>query len=353
MSKLIKKRYQRVILLFVLGIIVVVVGYVRGQPANRDVEIEVGVAPVTQAMLTKLYNDAQALINARKTTEAIEKYKTFLTEHPTGTHVPQIYLWRGKAYVWKGEVKQGLTQYEKIIAEYPNFAQMPSVLFEMYIAYAKIKDGAQALAKLQQLIDTYPDTYMGAQARFIRGKHYYNQGAYQSAIDAYKQVLTDIEDPFKNLLWRDSALYRIANSHRKLGQYTQAIEAVQQGITATQARHQNYEQQGISTENFGADKAQAQQLLGDTYRDAGRYNEAVEAYNQLITTYPNDYNVSLALYAMAQIFSEQGKTEQAIETYQQLIARDANYRERVEKELALLNPATGENKVEKKEGLTR
>jgi tetratricopeptide (TPR) repeat protein len=259
----------------------------------------------------------------------------------------------GRAYVSKGEIKQGLTLYDKILTEYPNFVYMPAVLFEMHIAHLKARDSEKALAKLQQLIDTYPDTYMAAQARFIRGKHYYDQGVYQSAIDAYKQVLTDIEDPFKNLLWRDSALYMIAKSHRKLGQYTQAIEAVQQGTTATQSRHQNYEQQGISTENFGADKAQAQQLLGDTYRDAGRYNEAVAAYNQLITTYPNDNNVSLALYAMAQIFSEQGKTEQAIETYQQLIARDANYREQAEKEIALLNQATDPNKVEKKEGLTR
>jgi tetratricopeptide (TPR) repeat protein len=259
----------------------------------------------------------------------------------------------GRAYVSKGEIKQGLTLYDKILTEYPNFVYMPAVLFEMHIAHLKARDSEKALAKLQQLIDTYPDTYMAAQARFIRGKHYYDQGVYQSAIDAYKQVLTDIEDPFKNVLWRGIALRMIGESHQKLEQYNQAIEALQQSLDATQALQESYEQRGISTAHFGAGKAKSLRLLGDTYRDAGRYDEAIASYNQVVNTYPNDYNMPLALYAMAQIFSEQGKTEQAIETYQQLIARDANYREQAEKEIALLNQATDPNKVEKKEGLTR
>lgn len=342
MSKLIKqKMYQQVILLFVLGVILVTAGCARRQQVERDVEI------VTQPMLDKLYHDAEALKSARKTTEAIARYKIFLTQHPTGPHVPQIYSWMGRAYVWNGEIKQGLTLFEKLIAEYPNCAQVPGVLFDMHLAHLSAKEDEKALAKLQQLIDTYPDTYMGAQARFIRGKYYYNRGAYQNAIEASKQVLTDIKDPFKSLLWRGMALQVIGESHRKLKQYEQAIEAVKQSIDAIQALQENYKQQGMSTENFGGARAQARRLLGDTYRDAGRYDEAVSSYNHVINTYPNDYNTPLALYAMAQIFSEQGKTEQAIEIYQQLVARDANYRERVEKEIALLNQASGENKTEK------
>lgn len=350
LSKLVThKMYQRVILLFVLGV-VVAAGYVRGQQVEKEIEIEIGVTQVTQSMLMKLYNQAEAMINARKTTEAIEKYKSFLAQHPTGPHVPQIKLWMGRAYVWKGEPQQGLIQYKKIIAEYPDFAYMPAVLYEMHLAHAQAKDNENALAKLQQLIDTYPDTHLAAQARFIRGQRYYEQGAYQSAIEAFNKVQIDTKDPFQNLLWRDSALLMIGESHRKLEQYDEAIEAVQQSITAMQAKQQSYEQQGISTEHFGAGKAQTGRILGDTYQDAGRYDEAIAKYNQVIDAYPNDYNTVLALYSKAQLFGEQGKTQKAIETYQQLIAWDANYTERAEKEIALLNQAAGENKAEEAKG---
>ena len=114
MSKLIKqKMYQGVILLFVLGVIVVAVGCVHRQQADREVE-------VTQPMLDKLYYDAEALKSARKTTEAIARYKIFLAQHPAGAHVPRIYSWMGRAYVWNGEIKQGLTLFEKMLARIVN-----------------------------------------------------------------------------------------------------------------------------------------------------------------------------------------------------------------------------------------
>ena len=217
MSKLIKhKIYQRVIFLLVLGIIIVTAGCVRREQGDREIEIG---ELVTQQTLMKLYDEAQGLINTRNTTEAIAKYRAFLEKQPQGAHVPQIYLWIGMAYIWKGEPKQALAQYEKIITEYPDFAHMPWVLYEMHITYTVAQENENAFAKLQQLIDTYPDTPLAAQARFIRGQNYYEQGAYQSAIEACKQVLTDIADPEMNLLWRGRALYMIGQSHRKLEQY--------------------------------------------------------------------------------------------------------------------------------------
>ena len=344
MSKLIKhKIHQRAIVLLVLGVIIVAVGCVRRQQEDRKIEIG---EPVTQPMLMKLYDEAQELIRARETTEAIARYEAFLEEYPKGAHAPQIYLWIGMAYVWKGEPKQALAQYEKIITEYSDFANMPSVLYEMYIAYTVAQEHENALAKLQQLIDAYPDTHLAAQARFIRGKNYYEQGAYQSAIEACEQVLTDITDPEKNLLWRGRALCMIGQSYRKLEQYDQAVQALQQSIGATQARQQNYKQQGINTANFDAAKAQIQRILGDTYRDAGRYDEAVALYQQIINTYPNDYHTPLVLYSMAQTLGTRGKTQQAIEVYQQLIARDSSYTEKAQKAINLLNQTSSERKEE-------
>ena len=350
MSKFVTHRiYQRLMFLLVLVVIVVLTSYVRAQKAEREIEIEIGEPAVTQAMLTKLYDDAQALINAQKTTEAITKYKTFLTEHPKGTHVPQIYSWIGRAYVWKGEPKEGIAQYEKVIAEYPDFAHMPSVLYEMYLAYAVAQEDGNASAKLQQLIDTYPNTHIAARARFIRGKRYYEQGAYQSAIEACNLVVTDIEDPDKNLLWRGIALYMKGESHRKLGQYDMAIQSLQQGITATQARQQSYAQQGISTENFDAAKAEIQRILGDTYQDAERYGEAVASYQQILNAYPDDHHIPLVLYSMAETLGKQGRTQEAIEAYQRLIARgSSDLTDQAQKRLALLNSVPGEKQEEDK-----
>ena len=342
MSKLIKhKIYQRAILLLVFGVIIVAAGCVRRQQGDKEVEIG---EPVTQPTLMKLYNEAQELIRARETTEAIAKYRVFLEKHPQGAHVPQIYLWIGMAYIWKGEPKQALAQYEKIITEYPDFAHMPWVLYEMHIAYTVAQENKNANAKLQQLIDAYPDTRLAAQARFIRGQNYYEQGAYQSTIEACKQVMTDIADPEMDLLWRGRALYMIGQSYRKLEQYDQAIQSLQQSIDATQARQQSYEQQGINTENFDAAKAQIQRILGDTYRDAERYDEAVASYQEILNAYPNDYHTPLALYSMAQTLGTQGKTQQAIAAYQQLIARDPNYTEKAQKEINLLNQAPDETR---------
>ena len=90
MSKLIKqKMYQGVILPFVLGVIVVAVGCVHRQQADRKVK-------VTQPMLDKLYYDAEALKSARKTTEAIARYKIFLAQHPTGL------MCHGSIHGWGG-----------------------------------------------------------------------------------------------------------------------------------------------------------------------------------------------------------------------------------------------------------
>lgn len=320
MTNMVKHKIYRIVIPLSILSIIIAVGYVRGQQADREIEIEIGKQAVKlEEPLAKLHDEAEKLLKAGKTAEAIAKYEEFLAQNPKGDHVPIVYLWIGGCYTWIGKPEQAIAQYEKIISGYPDFAYMPAVLYEMSIAYEISQDYDNALAKLQQIMETYPDTRMADQAQFTRGSIHYYQKKYETAIEEYKKVLTDETD--KNKHWRGLALYMMGASYWGLKQYDEAIQVLQQRI-----------------KEFGADaqNAQTQLTLGHVYHSAKHYDEAIASYNKMMKNYPKDHNVPFALYSIGQSLEAQGRTQKAIEIYQRLIERYPNYKELAQKRIDFL-----------------
>ena len=326
MARILKSRmYGIIIALSVLGIIIAV-GYVLGQQANKDriIEIEIGVKakkPVGElfkAPANKLFFDeVQQLRKAGKIEEALAKCQEFLAQNPESDLVPVVYLQMSICYTQIRKPKLAIAQYKKIISEYPNFSYMPAVLLGMSNAYEMSEEYDNALLSLQQIIDKYPNTRVASQAQSIRGNIYYWQEKYETALEEYKKVLDD-ELP-ENKGWRANALYMMGESYRKLKEYDKALQVLQRRI-----------------KDFGS-HAQTEFNIGCVYHSAGRYDEAVSAFNKMVKEYPEDHNAPTAQYYAGTSLEAQGKTQEAIEAYQQLIENHPACREQAQNRIDFLS----------------
>lgn len=195
---------------------------------------------------------------------------------------------------------QALRLYEMLLRSYPHFQRADEALYYMATAYADAGLPDQAIDAHTRLVRQYPDSTWAPDAWVALGEAYFEQDDAVTARRAYARAARADGHP-KQVF----ATYKLAWCLYNLGEYGEAIDAMQRVVKASESR-----------------LGQRDEALRDLVRffaDADLLDEG-EAYFSAL----GQPALTRSLLArMASLASEQGKHDDAVVLYRKLLATAA------------------------------
>ncbi len=201
-----------------------------------------------------------------KLDSALVMYQTLQKNYPQTLLLPKLYLAFGNIYFAKENYDEAV-KYYRLIVDKPNFTSevLPFAMSNLIQAYNQVNlyDGAleltrtfierfpndetipekkiglgilyqklsyydQAIAQLQSLLET-TNPNLEAEIRYYLGETYFYKGEFQQAVLEFLKVPYLITQKTK-LDWTPNAYYMAGQSYEKLGKYEQALNMYQQII---------------------------------------------------------------------------------------------------------------------------
>ncbi len=200
--------------------------------------------------------------------------------------------------------------------------------------YEERGDYESATEYYRQAIDRHQNNEQKAVLWDNTGGIYRLMGQSEQAIEAYRR--STALDPNYASPW-----YSLGNIYAALEQDDEAINAYRQAIAINPAdpwpyhnlalvyeKMENYDQaialyrQAIERHATDYNRAVSWDSLGNVYSDAGRYEEAVQAFQEAIRLNPK---YALPWNSLGDVYNALGNRQQAIAAYQQAIALDPGY----------------------------
>ncbi len=292
---------------------------------------------------------AKALISEerQKRDEAIASLEALLLTYPKGELVPNTLFQLGQLYMKKeldrhlmdmeeydkqlalfmeGVISQeppkpkmqyvkAIEYFKRLINEYPDFKKIDSAIYGL--AYCLNENGMnsnneslmeEASEMLENLIIKYPNSIHIGDSHFQLGEIYFTLRRYAEAIEHYKEILKD-----PNSQYYDTALYKIAWSHLKMLEYSEASEFF---IKVTDRC-----EYGL-TGGFKGFCNEAIPQIGRCYAEFSDYLGLRELFNK-IGTRSYEYDV---FYSYGKTQLDKNEPDEAIKAFKYLLQKQPNHR---------------------------
>ncbi|WP_282121764.1 tetratricopeptide repeat protein [Algibacter mikhailovii] len=212
-----------------------------------------------------------------------------------------------KATFWKAESDYQLTSYEDALLGFKQFVQQsgPSgisgyknVNYHIAYTYFKLKNYTRASEYFNQFIATETEDQLRLNDAYLRlGDAHFVSSEYQEAINAYEKAIK------LNNIESDYPAFQKALSIGYLGKSSLKIQALEDFIT------------DYLKSKFRDD---AMYELGNSYVKANETDEAMYAYNQLISEYKMSSFVPKALLRQGLVYYNSGKNDQALTKFKKV-----------------------------------
>jgi tetratricopeptide (TPR) repeat protein len=215
---------------------------------------------------------------------------------------PKVDDTKSKAYT-----KKAIENYRVILQNYPNFGRVDESLFFLAYMLNDIGEEKDALEMYNQLVKSYPKSAFIPDAYNAIGEYYFNNNNAYKALQAYKRAAA-----YKDSKIYTFALYKMAWCYYNVGEFSTAIETMQELVAETDRRiaEAGGAEAGISL------KDEALRDLVLFFSEEGN----LEAAKEYFTRYGEKKYYRQMLARLGKIYMEQGKNPLAIQTYRELIA---------------------------------
>ena len=232
----------------------------------------------------ELYNDAISYFN--KSINVGDKNKLFY-----------------ESYYWKGESYYNLNMFDDALSSYAMLAAGVSSLYGKSVysqayCYLKQKQFLDAISFFKKSIKFNKEQSILYDIYVRLGDSYFALNNYQSSVDYYNRAMniSGIED--------DYAAYKKSNSYVLLGDYSNAIQSLNQLID--DFGDSNYLDDAIFD-------------LGNTYILSRNFDLAVNAFNQIMNNYKNSLFYSSSQLKLGLVYYMQEKDNEAISVLKNLL----------------------------------
>ena len=111
------------------------------------------------------YDDAFALMKARKLTDAAVAFKSFLDNYPKSPLAVNGYYWLGQIHYNQGNLDEARKAFTIVVNQYPDHQKSPDSTYKLGVVLHRLGDTAQSKTLLQSVVKQYPDS---ASARFAK-----------------------------------------------------------------------------------------------------------------------------------------------------------------------------------------
>ncbi len=207
---------------------------------------------------------------------------------------------KGRAFVYMNRPVEARRQFDILLNTYPQSLYVDDALFQ--IADVDFQEGgySQAVKGFTRLINEQPKSYMVPAALLRRGQAYYNLQSYELAIGDFKRILSEYpSSPSAN-----SALEGVQESLNAVGrpeEFSQVLGVVRKN------NPQNDKLEDVEFQN-----------ANNLYL-AGRYPNAIGAFNDFIRSYPSSKYVYDARYYIGASYDKQDDVANALRAYARVI----------------------------------
>jgi len=156
-------------------------------------------------------------------------YDQFIEKYPDSNLIPAVKILAAKVLVYKKDYDLAVKRFEAIMMEYrENKSIQVQVLAEIGRAYAYKKDDKMVMATYKRIWKDFPKTDLGLRVPLLIAEFYANRNqiveaknAFQEAVDYYKKLTQDQDNPFVELnSWRLLSACFVAQEN-----WSEAIEA--------------------------------------------------------------------------------------------------------------------------------
>ncbi|MEW6756575.1 MAG: tetratricopeptide repeat protein, partial [Candidatus Latescibacterota bacterium] len=223
--------------------------------------------------------------------EAAAEYRRYVQLFPQSAEAGKAFFYSGWSEFNQKEYDQSIATLREMLQTYPQDRYAPDAQFRIASAYFEKGQHQQAIDEAQVVLDRYPNSPVIAQATYLRASALDQMGRDGEAIAAYREVRSLYDRMFELLrgsfregknvdfenyrqLFETSSL-RVAEILSEEGEFTEALDEL---IAAQETAEERFY------------KAKVQMRIGDLYmkwggRDPARFEEAWQAYNQVIELY--------------------------------------------------------------------
>ncbi|MDR1487909.1 MAG: tol-pal system protein YbgF [Deltaproteobacteria bacterium] len=104
------------------------------------------------------YNQARALLKAKKYPQAANAFSQMLTDFPQGALAPNARYWLGECHYAVGDWQGAYAEFRQGYLDYPNSNKAPDYLLKMSYCLSLLGNGPAAMESLRQLLASYPDS---------------------------------------------------------------------------------------------------------------------------------------------------------------------------------------------------
>jgi len=237
---------------------------------------------------------------------ARDNFTAFLQKYPADERVPDALFRLGRSYfqlsqntndpkMVRVDLAGAVTNYELIRSRFPKSELLPEVTFQLGYLYAYLgaQDAAKSLALFQEFVERWPENHLVPEALYQIARNEFTQSRFAAAIAAYQQLI----DKYPNHDLAPFAIHEIAAVYFAAGrvmlrqeQFAQARDAFQNSLALSPT-----DTRTVTLTQIG---------LGEACLGLNQLDDAGKAFNQILTTNPQNTAAQLGL---AKVYLAQGK----------------------------------------------
>lgn len=235
--------------------------------------------------------------------KAAEFYKQLLDLYPSSIYVPQAYYSLGWVYFESGQLDASRKQFKQLIEKFPDHQLTEDSHYKLAEVEYNYQNYENAIRYFKQYAIKYPQSNRMEQVYFYIGESNYYLGKYLPAIDNYQQAIDIAYDSKIAFMSKIS----VAWSYLKTQNYSLSQNYFEDA--ETYAKKHN-----LLTDDVYLGKA-------TLFTEIEQYEQALEAYEELLRLFPNSERVYDALLGKANLQYTLDQYSEAIITYRKLILR--------------------------------
>ena len=232
--------------------------------------------------------------------KAIKKASKVITFHPKSKLVDDALLLMGKAFYRKSEYSKALRKFDELITNFPESKLVFEATFWLGRSYYANGNHERAEKSLSHIVNQKKAKKWAAEAQFLLAEMAFQKQRYEYALREYEKVVE-----------RFPKSSRSAEAQYRLGQCLTLLDNPYEARLA----YDNV----FAFSPHDTVKLNATFSIGQSLREEGRYNQAIDVFEELLKDSKNmDYYAAIRL-EIAECEAEKGALETSISEYEKII----------------------------------
>jgi TolA-binding protein len=255
-----------------------------------------------------LTRQADAYYKTRNFLNAAKYYRMVTTRYPDSDEAEYSYYQLTQALYRGGRVEEAVNELQNFAFKFSESKLAANAIFLKGWIRLQQERYNDAVANFRYLVDAFPNSEHLPITKYSIGTAYYNASQYENAITAYEDVIYS----YPKTDYAKQAANNLQEIAFRTGKDSTFITTLTKWADSNEDKLFNYK--------FRKSKA-------DNLFSYGRYEEAIDEYNELVDKYPDKKSNAEALYWVARSYVSMDRPDEAVTAFDNLFAKypDSEY----------------------------